>query len=246
MIIYIIYGIIQGVSEFLPISSSGHLYIVSNILGFSSSSKLAFFVWLHFATLFAVLVFFYKEIVLILKKKAIVTNIIITTIVTSVMAIAIEKTIGIYFDNHHLIMYGFMATAVLLLLSKFRSGGVMSIDQYNIKEAVILGIVQGIAVIPGISRSGITITTLMRRGFNPTISFQLSFIAAIPVILAAFIYESSSIIHNAFSTIYVWGFISAFISGLAALKILNKVISRKHLYYFGYYCIFMIAVSLII
>ena len=246
MIVYIIYGIIQGISEFLPISSSGHLYIVSNILKFGSSGKLAFFVWLHFATLFAVLVFFYKEIVLALKKKTIVTSIIITTIVTSVIAILIEKTIGSYFDNHYLIMCGFIVTAVFLLLSKFGSGGVMSMDQYNIKEAVILGIVQGIAVIPGISRSGITITTLMRRGFNSTISFQLSFIAAVPVILSAFIYESGSIMHNTFSTIYIWGFISAFISGLAALKILNKVINKRWLYYFGYYCIFMIAVSLII
>jgi len=245
MIIYLICGIVQGISEFLPISSSGHLYLVSNILKFNASDKLAFFVWLHFATLFAVLVFFYKDILAVLRNKTILINIIITTVTTSIVAIVIKKIVGSYFDNHYLIACGFIATTMFLLLNKVRMGGKMSMDGYTLKEALILGIIQGIAVVPGISRSGVTITTLMRRGFDSGVSFRLSFLVSIPVILAAFIYESRGI-QGTFSTMYIWGFISAFISGLIALKVLKNIISRKHLYYFGYYCIFMIVISIII
>ncbi len=244
MILSLALGIIQGITEFLPISSSGHLYLISTVEWFKED-KISFFVWLHLATFFTVVVFFYKEIIINLRKKQFIINIAVATFFTSLMAMGINKYVGKYFDSPYLIFSGFMITTTFLLLSRYCKENKLNLDNFSLKEAIIFGIVQGITVVPGISRSGITISTLIRRGFNFQSSFQISFLASLPVILAAFIFESPKIINNGLKMVYVWGFFSAFLSGLLALTILKKIIKKRYMYYFGYYCFLIGIFSLV-
>ncbi len=244
MFLVIALGVIQGATEFLPISSSGHLFLVNSILG--GANKIAFFVWLHLATLFAVLVFFYRDVLVVLKKKSIVLSIALATLITFLMAMGIDKFFGVYFGERHLIFFGFMVTAFFLLSSRYSIEGKRSFDDFTLKEAFFFGIVQGVAIFPGVSRSGTTITLLMRRGFSPEVSFRVSFLASIPVILGAFMYESRGIIGSSFGGMYLAGFLSAFLSGLVALKVMQKIVKKEYLYYFAYYCMFVGIVSLAI
>lgn len=245
MILFAILGIIQGFTEFLPISSSGHLYLIGNILKIETSF-LSFFVWLHLATLCVILLYFWREIYSTLRERRVAINIVLVTFITSCVAIGIKKLAGSYFDNSFFISFSFLVTASLLLFSRFFRT-YKNIEECGVKDFIILGLVQGFAVIPGISRSGITIAALMKRGVKAQEAFKLSFLVAVPVILAAFVWESKHIMSGEieFPALAI-GFIFAFISGFLALKILDRIINKEHLHIFGYYCILIGISSLLI
>lgn len=231
----IFFGLVQGLTEFLPISSSGHLFIFQKILSVSAD-MLPVFVLMHLATLGSVVVFLYRDIIAALRDRKILIRIFLATLVTGVVALAIEKAALKFFDSPCLIAGGLLITAFLLLT--IRKGGARTIADAGIRDSIYIGLLQGLAVFPGISRSGITITVLLKRGFDKKNAFTFSFLLAVPIICLAFMSEAGSL-KNSF---FAWpelgaGCLAAFLSGLFALKMLKKYLGMDKLYRFGYYCL---------
>ncbi len=234
----VILGIVQALTEFLPVSSSGHLYIIQRFLDIKDN-LLPFFVWLHLATLLAIVAFFLQDIFSLFKKKKFFMNIAGVTVLSSIIAFVIDVILEKYFNNHILIGISFLFTSILLFSTKDDKGK-KDISCFDSKDAVWLGIMQGFAVFPGISRSGITIVTLLKRGFRPLDAFRLSFLAGIPVIFAAFLWEVRDIFFsiNTYNVAsWVVGFSVTFLAGIFSLKFLRRLVTGRYFYIFGYYCV---------
>lgn len=238
MLKYISLGILQGVTEFLPISSSGHLVIAQRILGITQD-ELALFVVLHLATTLVLIVFFFKDILKLFRNLKLLEFIIIVTIITGTIGIIGRDFFVRLFKQPKFVAAAFILTGIILILSrKFMETKRTTL---NIKDAFTLGFSQALAIIPGISRSGITISSLLFRKIDRETSFRFSFLASIPAVLGATILEAKNIdftfgadLRNLFL-----GFIFSFLAGILSLKVLQIVLLKARLYYFGYYCIFI-------
>lgn len=228
----IILGLIQGITEFLPVSSSGHLAVAQKLLGLSGKTAQMAAI-LHFGTLLSLVLYFFKDIPGIFKDKKLLANICLITILTGLIGISGKHFFESLFDSPLAISAGWLMTAVILFFSKRYSQG--SREELNLKYSLLLGIIQGIAIIPGLSRSGTTISTLLFCGLSREKAFQYSFLAGIPAIAGAFLVElkgSPAVI----SPELALGILVAFLSGLAALKTLAIVLRKARFYIFGYYC----------
>lgn len=236
MLKYIILGIVQGLTEFLPVSSSGHLVIMQRILGIAEQ-QIAITVILHLGTTMALVIFFFKDILRLLRDIKALFLIFIITLITGAIAIAGRDFFESLFSTPRFVAVAWLGTGIILLLTKRFTDSKRS--DINIKDAIILGFTQGVAIIPGISRSGITISTLLFRGIDRKVCFAFSFLASIPLMLGAAILELKKIefalkvVPQYFAVV----FISSAITGILALWILMSVVKRAKLYYFGYYCI---------
>jgi undecaprenyl-diphosphatase len=231
-------GIIQGITEFLPISSSGHLYFIQRIMDLRQN-LLAFFVFLHLATLFAVVVFFRATIIKMFTDKVMLRLIAITTVITCAIALAIKVFISGLFGNSYLLAFCFLINSAILLGIKNISKD-KGISQMANRDALLLGLVQGLAVFPGISRSGVTISSLLKLGYKRKDAFVFSFIIAIPIMVIAFLAGARELAGLSFSasTLAV-SFLAAFITGLAAIKIVKATVINKKFHLFGYYTLLM-------
>jgi len=243
----IILGIVQGLTEFLPISSSGHLAILQKYFGITEPVALATF--LHFGTFVAIIVFFFKPIVILIKglfKKEqestnYVVNIIIGTIPIVLFALIFKTQIERAFNNITIValLLGITGTVLLLTMVIKRSN-----KKITLFSALLIGISQMFATFPGISRSGVTISTGLFLQTSSEKSFRFSFLLSLPATLGANIVELKSISKvNDIPSIAV-GVIFSFIFGLIALKILKHAVQRRfHL--FGIYCIIMSIILLL-
>ena len=261
----ILLGALQGLAEFLPISSSGHLAIAQKLFGLEDL-PLLFDVFLHLATLCAVVLFFWKKIWKLLctfarlvfrrpapegiseaeekDSRSYILAVILTTLVTGVIGIAVEKllpSLSIKF-----VCAGFIVTAFLLILSalvakrqKQNAGGSEKKAPSKI-QALIIGLAQGFGTLPGISRSGSTIAGALSCGVNRQVAGEYSFIASIPAILGAFILEAKDL-GEVSSSIgiapVVVGCITAFAVGYLSLALLMKIIKKGKLEWFACYLI---------
>lgn len=241
---YILLGVIQGLTEFFPVSSSGHLVIFQNILSVTKN-QVALDVVLHLGTVCALLVFFFKDIIKLLRDIKMIALIIIVTIITGAIGVAGKDFFEQLFVSPKAVGVSLFITGVILLLTKKFSQ--QNRDKVSLKDSAILGVTQGIAIIPGISRSGMTISTLLFRGLKSEICFKFSFLVAIPVILGAAVMEGRHISSamKGDGTNFAAGFIFSFIFGLIALAIVRRVLNKAKLYYFGYYCIIVAILTLI-
>lgn len=236
-------GIIQGLTEFLPVSSSGHLYFFK-IKAHIEQSLLSFFVFLHFATLLAVLWFFRKEIRNLFHNRKLLFHTGIITVVTGILALIIKHFFEPYFENKYTIAVCFFLNTLILFSIRNRRGD-RGNDTITVWDSCITGIVQGFSVFPGISRSGSTISALLHRGFKKEEAFTFSFVAAIPILVAAFVFEVKDIILSDMSFFpMAAGFVSAFISGLLAIKIARHLVIKMQFSNFGYYTLLMAFLSL--
>ncbi|MCK4809665.1 MAG: undecaprenyl-diphosphate phosphatase [Candidatus Omnitrophica bacterium] len=243
----IIFGLVQGLTEFLPISSSGHLYFLERLFQKPDINKdlLPFFVLLHMATLLSIGVFFFKEIKLLFTKKLLL-HIFIITAITGIFGIIIEFYLDNFFGNKYLLTVCFLINAAVLFNIKVNSGG-RTWESMKLKDSFIIGILQGFSPFPGISRSGITIAGLLKKGFTKKDAFNLSFLMAIPVILGAVILKFREIaVNNLFTLNVLVGFVFAFVSGLLALKLLKKIIILEKMKFFAYYCLLISIGNLVI
>lgn len=237
MIESFIFGVIQGLTEFLPISSSGHLFLAEKIMRFKTD-LLPFFVYLHLATVLSIMVFFFHDLKQLLKNRKVLLKLFFSSIVTCICAYALNALIGKGLNNKFMVMSGFFATAFLLLF--LRGGGEKNISDLSVRSCLTVGILQSLAIIPGLSRSGITIKAALRQGLKKEEAFKFSFFLAIPVILGAFVFELKDMARVSFNfNSLVIGFASAFLFGLLALKIVKKYVKTGRLYRFGYYCAFL-------
>jgi len=234
----ILLGIVQGLTEFLPISSSGHLVLLKTLIGFEMPGVILE-VFLHFGTLLSIIIYFRKRILSYLSKEKF-PLIIIGTIPIVIIGIIFRSRIELMFSNPPLVFLMLFITGTILLLTLKKQNK----DFLNLKNAFIIGISQAFALIPGISRSGITIASALMLGISKEESFEFSFILAIPALLGAFLLETAEI--KLFQVNYFQlfnGIIAAFLSGLLALWIFYKILRKRSLHYFTYYLWFVSVVG---
>jgi len=245
----VILGVIQGLTEFLPVSSSGHLEIGKAILGDDSipSESLLFTVVLHFATALSTLVVFRKDVLEILKglfqfkwneETQFSLKIIISMIPAAVVGLLFEEEMEILFGGN-LLLVGFMLiiTALLLWLADKAKNTEKPVSYRN---AFVIGISQAIAILPGISRSGATISTSVLLGNDKSKAARFSFLMVVPLILgkiAKDILSGDLAESTTESSILIIGFIAAFIAGLFACTWMIKLVRNSKLSYFAIYCL---------
>lgn len=236
-------GIVQGLTEFFPVSSSGHLYILKRFFGLANN-LLPFFILLHLATLLAIIIFFRRQIKEVFREKNILIHILIITLISAAIGLVVKKYISHFFDYKYVISFSILINALILLKAKNNSLNRQQKD-INLKDSFTLGILQGIAVFPGISRSGITISGLLKRGFQAKEAFNLSFLMAIPLILGAFAVEAKEIssLNISLNTLS-FSFAAAFFTGIFALSMIKKALIKVKFHNFGYYCLIIFLLTL--
>jgi len=241
---FIFLGIVQGITEFLPISSSGHLFLIQKLLKIEGN-YLPFFVFLHLATLLAIIVFFSKKIKLFFKARLLL-SILLITLISGIMGLGIGFYLKELLGSTFMLTFCFLANAGILLSIR-SSSGERDISSINFKDALFLGLLQGFSPLPGISRSGITIVGLLRRGFKRSEAFILSFLMAIPLIIGAFFVEFKELDQSSLSLQNMGlGFVVAFVFGLLALSLVKKTLINKKFKNFAYYCLILALLTLII
>ena len=265
----LILGLLQGLTEYLPVSSSGHLAIGSHILGIEAEENLMFTVAVHVATVLSTLVVLGGEIVRLVRgtfgplnagasglarlnaDQRYMLNILVSMIPIFVVGIFFKDTVESIFGEGLLVVgCCLLVTAGLLAysyLSKPRQK-----ESISLIDAFIIGIAQAVAVLPGLSRSGSTIATGLILGNNKAHMAQFSFLMVIPPILGEALLDTIKAAKEGFSAAFgdlsvmalVVGFVAAFISGIAACKWMIGIVRRGKLIYFAYYCLAVGAVTL--
>lgn len=244
----IILGIVQGLTEFLPVSSSGHIEIVKVILGDNSvpEESLTFTVVLHFATALSTLIIFRKEVIEILQglfqfkwneQTQFSLKIIASMIPAVVIGLLFEEQLETFFGGKLLLVGSMLLlTALLLLLADKAKNTDKSV---SFKSAIIIGISQAIAMLPGISRSGATISTSVLLGVDRTKAARFSFLMVVPLIFGKVAKDLLSGEINFQSEEIVpltAGFIAAFTAGLLACQWMIALVKKSKLSYFSIYC----------
>ncbi len=235
----IILGIVQGITEFLPVSSSAHLWIFEELV-FQKNSNLALEAFLHFATLLAVVIFFRKKLWSLCrglfssqKDRVFVGKLALATACTVIVALFLKPFLESELTKN-VVIITLLVTGILVFFSDKYS--LSSIKNFSWKTALILGIVQGVAVIPGISRSGITIALLLFLGFERKKAVEISFLLSIPVILGAFVFLFSDLTSANFSapTLF-FSATAACVSAIFAIWGMLQYI-EKYWKYFALWC----------
>lgn len=251
MIKSLILGAVQGLCEFLPVSSSGHLTLFQIFMGFNGN-MLAFDILLHFATLLAVVLYFRRDIIQILAdwfggwftvKRCSGWSygwaIIIASFITALIGIALKSTAERFSESLILVGSGEIFTGIILILIPF-----LSVSRKNsslLKIAIAVGIAQGIAVLPGVSRSGMSIAMGLFMGLGITEAFRFSFLISIPAVLGATLLEAVKWLKSGEAVYlpegYLLGAVTAFVLGFGALVFMRRLVNAKNWAYFGVYCL---------
>jgi undecaprenyl-diphosphatase len=247
----LILGIVQGITEFLPISSSGHLVLMQKFFNITEP-PIFFDTLIHFATLLAIFFYLRKYIFLIIKNikekknQKIVGLVVLATIPVVIVGFLIKDKIDKVFNSLSLLFVTFFITAIILFFTKFFVQGQKNIENNNWLNALFIGIFQAFAILPGVSRSGSTISAGLFSGLKREDAFKFSFLMAIPAIFGAMVLQvfeiNSESLADGFLVNFV-GFLTALIFGFLSLKILEKITAKGKLHYFAFYCL---ALSIII
>lgn len=234
MINYIILGIVQGITEFLPISSSGHLALFEHL--FHIQEKLELTVFLHFGSVLAIIIAMRQEIKNIIKndvKK--IALLIVASIPAGIFGFLLKDILEKTFNSPYFIGITLFITGIILWLVKYTKS---KRNDINFLSAIIIGIGQAIAIFPGISRSGATISTGMFLGIDKIESAKFSFLLAIISIIGANIFELRDIASSNIP-LSILGILVSFIISYLAIVLLLKIIRIKKFYLFSLYCWFL-------
>jgi undecaprenyl-diphosphatase len=244
----VILGVIQGLTEFLPVSSSGHLVIAEHLLPGWQQTGIVFEILLHLATLLAVIIFFRQDLLQLIKslytksaearrQRYLLLMIILATIPTGIIGLAGKKIFVGLFDRLDVVGGMLLVTALLLWLAETRRAKEGKRNGTLI-DAVLVGTTQGLAIVPGISRSGSTISVAMLLGIEPEKAARFSFLISIPAISGAALLNFKEISNLPADQIpaSLCGAAAALVTGLMALKFLLMIIKKRRLRFFSAYC----------
>lgn len=254
----IILGVIQGITEFLPISSSGHLILIPKLFGWEDAG-LSFTIALHWGTLFGVVGYFYKDWLLIFKlalfknrvkseetiasmdafNKNILFFLIIATLPGAIAGYLLEDSAETIFRNPILVAITLITAGTFLYFTDLFGKKNKNTRHITLKTALLVGIAQAMAIIPGISRSGITISMALLLGLNRKDAARFSFLLATPIILGAGIIKISDILDTSIDIIFITGFFASAIAGFLSIKWLLKYIQTKSYFIFVIYRIIL-------
>lgn len=255
----LVLGIVQGLTEYLPVSSSGHLAIGSALFGIEGEENLAFTILVHVATVLSTLVVLWKEIDWILKglfkfkmndETKYFFNILISMIPIGIVGVFFKDTVEDIFGSG-LLVVGFclLLTSVLLIFSYYAKP--RQREHISMKDAFIIGLAQAAAVLPGLSRSGSTIATGLLLGNKKEKLAQFSFLMVIPPILGEALLDvlkaakGAEAFGDINATALIVGFVAAFLSGCLACKWMINIVKKGKLVWFGVYCAIAGAVTLV-
>ncbi|MBR5406455.1 MAG: undecaprenyl-diphosphate phosphatase [Lachnospiraceae bacterium] len=282
----VIMGIVQGLTEFLPVSSSGHLAVIKGLFGVETDGGVLFEVLLHVATLAAVFAVYYKDVIKILvdfggicrdasvntvrffknisainrqeylpicttPHRKFVVMLIISTIPTGIMGILLNDVVEVVSGNLLVVGLCLIGTGGILFVSDLIENGNKKQKEAHFGDALIAGISQGFAVLPGISRSGTTITACLLCGFDRRFAVKYSFIMSMPAILGALIVELIKLPGSGGGTsapagACVIAMILAAVIGYFALKLVNALAVNRKFKPFWIYCLIVGAISIIV
>ncbi|MDY4748447.1 MAG: undecaprenyl-diphosphate phosphatase [Candidatus Fimisoma sp.] len=256
----IILGLVQGLAEFLPISSSGHLALLQQWFGIQEDKVLLFAVLLHVGTLISVFIVYWRDIAelimeLFLTIKDLCTGkglrlqerpvrklgimIIVATIPTGIIGILFNDLFDSLYNSIIPIGIGLIITGFLLVMAERMGASNRGIEQMNFRNALFIGTVQGIAICPGISRSGSTLFGSLICNLDRKFAVKFVFLISIPSILGSAVMEAPAALESGFDMAQLGpvlvGMIVAAVSGLIAIKTMIKIVSDKKLNYFSYY-----------
>lgn len=238
----VLLGLVQGLTEFLPVSSSGHLVILQHLLGIRTPGLL-FEALVHFGTLVAVIGAFWSDIVLLVRrpwhKMAIL--IIIGMIPTALMGILLEPVFSAAFESTVVVGVALLITGALLWWAGRATPGRKEVATTSVWDALAVGFGQGLAITPGLSRSGTTIAFALLRGLERRTAARYSFLLSVPAVLGANLWEARDLFSArsplaGLDSTYLLAAAVAAVSGYLAIRFFLGVIQRGRLYYFSYYC----------
>ena len=239
-----ILGFVQGLTEFLPVSSSGHLVVFQQFLS-DNPPSVAFDLMLHMGTLLPVLWVYRVDIISILKGIAtdpkgedarLAWWVVLGSIPTAILGIGFEDMFEEIFHTPKIVGFTFLITGTFLFATKYIKDSHRDLGEMTFKDALIIGLIQGLAITPGISRSGSTIAIALFLGLRRDLAAKFSFLLSIPAIVGAFIFKLDELTVSDVSTTSLGiGFAVSALSGLIALKILLKLVNSGDFSKFSYY-----------
>lgn len=281
----VIMGVLQGITEFLPVSSSGHLALIKGLFGYESDTGVLFDVLLHFATILSICAVFFKDIIRIATEfgglcadvfsnflafsrsitdnnppryrkimkspyRKFVVLIIVTTIPTGILGFLLRRVVEFTSSNLMIVGICLIGTGLCLFLSDYLDISDKKLNEANYGDAFCLGVVQGASTLPGLSRSGTTITAALLCGFDRKFAAKYSFIMSIPAVLGALILELTQIGNETITGgdvgCFILGMFIATVIGFFALKITMKMVVSKYFKYFSFYCFAIGVISIIV
>ncbi len=256
----VILGLVQGLAEFLPISSSGHLALLQDIFSVEADKVLLFAVLLHLGTLVSVFFVYWKDIWELIAELGLTIKdlctgkglrlserpvrklgvmIIVATIPTALIGLLLNDFFAGLYTSMVAVGIGFLITGVLMFLAERMGSANRDIRKMNYRNALFVGILQGIAIYPGISRSGSTLVGGLTTGLKREFAVKFAFLISIPSILGSVILEAPAAVKEGIDPQLIGpiaaGVIVAAISGFFAIKTMIRIVSNKKLSYFSYY-----------
>jgi len=251
----VLLGIIQGLTEFLPVSSSGHLVLFQEFFGITVPTLL-FDTMLHVGTLAAVVAVLWKDIWAILRKlnQPLTLYLIIATIPTVIAALIFRKLLERAFETGYFLGFAFLITSALLISAELlakrtasRGITVKTADTMNWLDALVIGVMQAVAIIPGVSRSGATLSGALSRRLDRDFAARFSFLLSIPAILGAMVFQLKDLVKGETAetagaasagvgaAAMIAGTLSAAVVGFFAVKLMLKIVREKSLWGFAIY-----------
>jgi undecaprenyl-diphosphatase len=249
----ILLGIIQGLTEFIPVSSSGHLVLSQYYFGIEATQDITFEVFLHLGSLLAVIIFFRKQIWDLIrslfywmpnlrneahrKNRAIIVYLIVATMATGIFYLIFNNILKGAYENPLLVSFMLLITGAMIFASDFIKTTSVPASNIGFLKSLFIGLAQGLAIFPGISRSGSTITAALFCGVKRKDAAHFSFLLSIPAILAANISEFSALmaLDSRSLHMYLAGFVASFLAAYLVIAVLIRIIQAGSLKYFAYY-----------
>jgi len=255
-------GVLQGLTEFLPISSSGHLVLAQQLFPSGIEHALAFDVCLHFGTLLAVLVYFRADLIemarIVLARGAVeqpqseylrrwIWLLGVATVPVAVVGLTAADVLEHAFGSIEAVGTALLLTAMLLMIASRHLGGTRGPDDLNLTDAIAIGLFQAVAIVPGVSRSGSTITGGLLRGLDASTAARFSFLLSIPAILAAILASLTDVsaLLSGNAVAVAAGTIAAAVTGWLAIEVMMRAVKLGRLVPFAVYCVVLGALALL-